>query len=113
MSSVSLEKERLVEVVNNLHLYAVEQWEKNNSDSSNINQLPSLDNQFEKKKKTTQKSSQSKRKAGRQKDSKGFERSQILKVDEMISHYPNRCSACNQVSITYDENSIWDIRFWN
>ena len=31
----SFEKERLVEVANNLHLLAVEQWEKINSDSSN------------------------------------------------------------------------------
>lgn len=103
----SLEKERLVEVAANLHLYAVEQWSKINSDSSNTNQPPSLDNPFEKKKKAAQKLQakipQTKRKPGRQKGSKGFGRSQILKVDEIIPHYPNCCSACNQVSITYDE----------
>ena len=103
----SLEKERLVEVANNLHLYAVEQWEKANSDSSNTSQPPSLDNPFEKKKKAAKekqsRNSESKRKSGRQKDSKGFGRSQILKVDEIIPHYPNYCSACNQTSIRYDE----------
>lgn len=103
----SLEKERLVEVADNLHKIAVEHWEKINSDSSNTNQPPSLDNPFENKKETAEelqtKSHQLKRKAGRQKGSKGFGRSQILKVDEIIPHYPNHCSACNQVSITYDE----------
>lgn len=102
----SLDKERLVEVADNLHLYAVEQWEKINSDSSNTNQPPSLDNPFEKKKKAAQeqqfKNSTSKRKPGRQKGSKGFGRSQILKVDEIITHYPSRCSACNQASMEYD-----------
>ena len=43
----SLEKEKLVEVADNLHLYAVEQWEKNNSDSSNSSQPPSSDNPFQ------------------------------------------------------------------
>ena len=102
----SLEKERLVEVANNLHRTVVEQWEKINSDSSNTNQPPSLDNPFEKKKKAAQKrakkGSQLKRKPGRQKGSKGFGRSQILKVDEIITHYPERCSACNQASMTYE-----------
>ena len=102
----SLDKERLVEVADNLHLYAVEQWEKINSDSSNTNQPPSLDNPFEKKKKAAQeqqfKGSKSKRKPGRQKGSKGFGRSQILKVDEIIPHYPECCSACNQAFTEYD-----------
>ena len=40
----SLEKERLVEVADNLHKIAVEYWEKINSDSSNTNQPPSQDN---------------------------------------------------------------------
>ncbi len=44
----SLEKERLVEVADNLHRLAVEQWEKINSDSSNSSQPPSLDNPFKK-----------------------------------------------------------------
>lgn len=102
----SLEKEKLVEVADNLHFLAVEQWDKINSDSSNSSQPPSLDNPFEKKKKGSQerqaKNSKSKRTPGRQKGSKGFGRSQILKVDEIIPHYPNLCSACNQISITYD-----------
>jgi hypothetical protein len=36
----SLEKETLVEVANNLHILAVEQWEKINSNSSNSSQPP-------------------------------------------------------------------------
>ena len=104
----SLSKERLVEVADNLHLLAVEQWEKINSDSDNSSQPPSSDNPFKKQQKSQkslQKSnfsqkqkleSKPKRKPGRQKGSKGFGRSQILKVEEIIPHYPNRCSACNQ-----------------
>lgn len=103
----SLEKERLVEVADNLHKIAVEYWEKINSDSSNTNQPPSQDNPFEQKQKAAEerqsKSHQPKRKAGRQQGSKGFGRSQILKVDEIIPHYPNHCNACNQASIIYDE----------
>jgi len=104
----SLSKERLVEVADNLHLLAVEQWEKINSNSDNSSQPPSSDNPFtkqQKSNKSAQKSnfykqqkpeSKPKRKPGRQKGSKGFGRSQILKVDEIIPHYPHRCSACNQ-----------------
>lgn len=44
----SLEKERLVEVADNLHRLAVEQWEKINSNSSNSSQPPSRDNPFQK-----------------------------------------------------------------
>ncbi len=44
----SLEKERLVEVADNLHRLAVEQWEKINSNSSNSSQPPSGDNPFQK-----------------------------------------------------------------
>jgi len=51
----SLDQKRLVQVAKNLHLLAVEQWEKINSDSSNTNQPPSLDNPFEKKKKAAPK----------------------------------------------------------
>ncbi len=98
----SLDKERLVEVANNLHLYAVEQWSKINSDSSNTNQPPSSDNPFKKEKKAAEKQAKKschpKRKAGRQKGSKGFGRSQILKVDEIIPHYPER-TLCMQSNI--------------
>ena len=38
-----------MEVANNLHILAVEQWEKINSDSSNSSQPPSLDNPFQKR----------------------------------------------------------------
>ena len=44
----SLSKERLVEVANNLHQLAVEQWEKINSNSRNSSQPPSSDNPFQK-----------------------------------------------------------------
>lgn len=44
----SLEKERLVEVADNLHRLAVEQWEKINSNSRNSSQPPSRDNPFQK-----------------------------------------------------------------
>ena len=107
----SLSKERLVEVADNLHLLAVEQWEKINSNSDNSSQPPSSDNPFKKQqpaKKSAQKSdlsklhkpeSKPKRKPGRQKDSKGFGRSQILKIDEIIPHYPGECNACNQTQL--------------
>lgn len=77
----SLSKERLVEVANNLHLLAVEQWEKINSNSDNSSQPPSSNNPFKKQQKA-QKSPQKsnlkkkqtpeslpKRKPGRQKGS--------------------------------------------
>lgn len=48
----SLSKERLVEVADNLHLLAVEQWEKINSDSDNTSQPPSSDNRFKKPQKS-------------------------------------------------------------
>ena len=97
-----------MEVADNLHLLAIEQWEKINSNSDNSSQPPSNDNPFKKQQKSNklaQKSdfskqqkleSKPKRKPGRQKRSKGFGRSQILKVDEIILHYPHQCSACNQ-----------------
>ncbi|MCC0179461.1 IS66 family transposase [Waterburya agarophytonicola K14] len=106
----SLEKEKLVEVANNLHLLAVEQWDKINSDSSNSSQPPSSDNPFENPKNSEKlhqkssfqeklkKESKPKRKPGKQKGSKGFGRSQILKINEIIPHYPSLCSACNQSS---------------
>ena len=121
----SLEKERLVEVADNLHRLAVEQWEKINSNSRNSSQPPSRDNQFQKpdsssraeadssqrdsestpstKKKISQepqeKESTAKRKPGRQKGSKGFGRSKPLSIAETIIHYPSHCSACNQALV--------------
>ncbi len=118
----SLKKERLVEVAENLHKLAIEQWEKINSNSSNSSQPPSLDNPWNKtegdgvakgeeewassesnpssKKKIIQqpiaKKSKSKRKPGRQKGSKGFGRSKPLSFSSIIPHYPSQCSACNQ-----------------
>jgi transposase len=107
----SLSKERLVEVADNLHQIAVEQWEKNNLDSNNSSQPPSSNNPFQNQQdseKSAQKSSfqekpkkesKPKRKAGKQKGSKGFGRNQILKIDEIIPHYPSQCNACKQVSL--------------
>ena len=57
----SLSKERLVEVADNLHLLAVEQWEKINSNSDNSSQPPSSNNPF-KKQQQAQKSPQKKEK---------------------------------------------------
>ncbi len=121
----SLEKERLVEVADNLHRLAVEQWEKINSNSRNSSQPPSRDNPFQKpdssgasnaeaskgssdstpslKKNIAQepqvKESTAKRKPGRQKGSKGFGRSKPLSIAETILHYPSHCSACNQALV--------------
>ena len=121
----SLEKERLVEVADNLHRLAVEQWEKINSNSRNSSQPPSRDNPFQKpdsssiaeadssqrdsestpspKKKISQeppeKESTAKRKPGRQKGSEGFGRSKPLSIAETIIHYPSHCSACNQALV--------------
>ena len=44
----SLPKETLVEVANNLHELATEQWEKINSNSNNSSQPPSSDSPFQK-----------------------------------------------------------------
>ncbi|HEY9768619.1 MAG TPA: transposase [Coleofasciculaceae cyanobacterium] len=115
----SLEKEGLVEVADNLHILAVEQWEKINSNSSNSSQPPSLDNPYQKSegsrvaKEDSQStpssknklipppanSSKSKRKPGRQKGSKGFGRSKPLSISSIIPHYPIQCSACNQALV--------------
>lgn len=121
----SLEKERLVEVANNLHRLAVEQWEKINCNSSNSSQPPSSNNPFQKSdssrasnadtskdssgstpspkkniaQKPEEKKSTAKRKPGRVQGSKGFGRSKPLSIAETILHYPSHCSACNQVLV--------------
>lgn len=114
----SLEKERLVEVADNLHRLAVEQWEKIHSNSSNSSHPPSGDNPFQKADKSSrvttdsskstnsgkknlvqeqpEKKSKFQRKPGRQKGSKGFGRSKPVCISSIIPHYPNQCSACNQ-----------------
>ena len=118
----SLEKERLVEVAKNLHQLATNLWEKQQQSSENSSQPPSKDNPYgllsiteesspssesespsdktesdeieesvvkEKKKKSP-------RKPGKQPGAKGFGRSQPLKVEVIVPHYPDLCSACNQ-----------------
>jgi transposase len=114
----SLEKERLVEVADNLHKLAVEQWETINSNSSNSSQPPSGDNPFQKADKSSRvttdsskstnsgkknvvieqpgKKSKFQKKPGRQKGSKGFGRSKPVSISSIIPHYPNQCIACNQ-----------------
>ncbi len=110
----SLEKERLVEVADNLHQLAVEQWEKINSNSRNSSQPPSGDNPFQKPDSSQGESkstaspqenivqqpiateSKIKRKPGRQKGSKGFGRSKPVSISSIIPHYPSHCNACNQ-----------------
>jgi transposase len=118
----SLEKEKLVEVADNLHRLAVEQWEKINSNSSNSSQPPSGDNPWKKLDSSSQAEGDSsqgdlkstasspknlvqqpivteskvKRKPGRQKGSKGFGRSKPVTVSSIIPHHPSHCSTCNQ-----------------
>ena len=43
-----------------------------------------------------EKKKKSKRKPGKQPGAKGFGRTQILKAEVIIPHYPGQCSACNQ-----------------
>lgn len=118
----SLAKERLVEVAKNLHILATDLWEKQQQNSENSSQPPSLDNPYtsksttkesvqssesEKSETTTEqkqrdessgkeKKEKSQRKPGKQPGGQGFGRSQPLKVEVIIPKYPHKCSACNQ-----------------
>jgi transposase len=118
----SLEKERLVEVAKNLHILATDLWEKQQQNSGNSSQPPSLDNPYISKQKqepknlssefesATVKTQQkqidssvvqenqqtSSRKPGKQLGGKGFGRKQPLKAEVIIPHHPNVCSSCNQ-----------------
>ena len=118
----SLEKERLVEVAKNLHQLATDLWEKQQQSSENSSQPPSKDNPYgllstteesspssesESATVTTEqeqieesvvkeKKKKSPRKPGKQPGAKGFGRSQLLKAEIIIPHYPHQCSACNQ-----------------
>ncbi|MBE9048763.1 IS66 family transposase [Pleurocapsales cyanobacterium LEGE 10410] len=118
----SLKKERLVEVAKNLHILATDLWEKEQKNSQNSSQPPSLDNPYSSKQKqkpesfssesesaeakTEQKQlnessekpekKKSPRKPGKQPGAKGFGRKQPLKAEAIIPHYPHQCSACNQ-----------------
>ena len=117
----SLEKERLIEVAKNLHQLATDLWEKQQQNSENSSQPPSKDNPYSSKTTTEESnpSSESKtesgqtdlekrdessepkkkpkspRKPGKQPGGKGFGRSQPLKAEVIIPHYPHKCSACN------------------
>jgi transposase len=117
----SLEKERLVEVAKNLHQLATDLWEKQQQNSENSSQPPSKDNPYTSEP-TTEESAinsewetgaaetehkqidessgkphpkKSKRKPGKQPGGQGFGRSQPLKAEVIIPHYPDLCSACN------------------
>ncbi len=117
----SLSQERLVEVADNLHKLATDLWEQQQQNSENSSQPPSLDNPYTSKSTTEesvqslesesatvktegkeveesegkQKKKKSPRKPGKQPGSKGFGRSQPLKAEIIIPHYPHHCSACN------------------
>ncbi len=116
----SLSQERLVEVADNLHQLATELWEKQQQNSENSSQPPSKDNPYSSNKKPEaeqpssesataeieqkqidevrekEKKKKSKRKPGKQPGGKGFGRSQPLKAEVIIPHYPDLCAACNQ-----------------
>jgi transposase len=118
----SLEKERLVEVAKNLHQLATDLWEKQQQNSENSSQPPSLDNPYISKSTTKEsvqssesestettteqkqrdessgkeKKEKSKRKPGKQLGGQGFGRKQPLKAEIIIPHYPVTCTACNQ-----------------
>ncbi|MDJ0719187.1 MAG: hypothetical protein QNJ54_34000 [Prochloraceae cyanobacterium] len=118
----SLSQERLVEVADNLHQLATELWEKQQQNSENSSQPPSKDNPYnsqttkeesekieESESSPTQtdsekleqsvvpeKKQKSKKKPGKQPGGKGFGRSQTLKAEVIIPHYPHLCSACNR-----------------
>jgi hypothetical protein len=117
----SLSQERLLEVADNLHQLAIQLWEKQQQNSENSSQPPSLDNPYSLKATTEQSSPSSEsesttvktesekidesvgkdlkknssKKPGKQPGAKGFGRSQPLKAEIIIPHYPHHCSACN------------------
>ncbi len=110
-----------MEVADNLHQLATDLWEKQQQNSENSSQPPSLDNPYASKP-TTEESAQSAeletrsgqternqieeseekpqkqkshRKPGKQPGGKGFGRKQPLKAEVIIPRYPGVCSACN------------------
>lgn len=117
----SLSQERLVEVADNLHILATDLWEKQQQNSENSSQPPSKDNPYSSKTTTeesklssesetesrqteqdktdkvskSEKEQKSPRKPGKQPGGKGFCRSQPLKAEVIVPHYPDLCSACN------------------
>jgi transposase len=119
----SLEKEQLVEVANNLHQLAVNQFEKLEINSENSSKPPSTDspdkgsdspektedlqenqseenqseeNQSEEKKKESDSQAKEKRKAGAQPGKSRKWRTSPLIAEETILHHPSHCAACNQ-----------------
>ena len=119
----SLEKEQLVEVANNLHQLAVNQFEKLEINSNNSSKPPSTDspykgsdspekteelqeNQLQEsqseesqssgEKKESNNNAKGKRKAGAQPGNEGKWRTSPLIAEEIIPHHPSNCAACNQ-----------------
>ncbi len=110
-----------MEVADKLHKLATDLWEKQQQNSENSSQPPSLDNPYSSKSiteesaqssqseftetKTEQKQinessgqekkKKSHRKPGKQPGGQGFGRKQPLKAEVIIPHYPHQCSACN------------------
>jgi hypothetical protein len=110
----SLSQERLVEVADNLHKLATELWEKQQQNSENSSQPPSKDNPYDSQPTTEEsaknsesesrsgktdsdkieefvvkeKKQKSPRKPGKQPGGKGFGRTQPLKAEVIIPHYP-------------------------
>ena len=117
----SLNQERLVEVAKNLDQLATDLWSKQQQNSENSSQPPSKDNPYNSNNKTEEsnpssesesapvkteekeigekgskpKKKKSKRKPGKQPGGEGFGRSQPLKAEVIIPHYPDLCAACN------------------
>ncbi len=116
----SLDKERLVEVAQNLHQLATELWEKQQQNSGNSSRPPSSDNPYQslkseelvsekestidskeenpknqgfapKKNKESQK-----KKPGKQPGAPGQWRSTPLEAQIIIPHNPHQCAACSQ-----------------
>ena len=114
----SLEKEQLVQVANNLHQLAVNQFEKLEINSFSSSKPPSTDspykgsdtsektealqenqseeNQSSEKKKESNNNAKGKRKAGAQPGNEGKWRTSPLIAEEIIPHHPSNCAACNQ-----------------
>ena len=117
----SLNQERLIEVAKNLHQLATDLWEKQQQNSENSSQPPSKDNPYlnnqkqepehlssesesaavkteqklREESREKEKKKNSSRKPGKQPGAKGFGRTQILKAEVIIPHYPGQCAACN------------------
>lgn len=127
----SLNKERLIEVAQNLHQLATELWEKQQQNSENSSLPPSRDNPYQSvnlseglveeesaqelkgKKKKNQGFAQedskesSKRKAGKQPGRRGQWRSTPLKAQIVVPHHPHQCASCSQPLTEFETKPYW------